>query len=137
MVITKVFVYGTLKPGEVNYQRYCQGKVIHAQAAIARGQLYDLPLGYPAMILGEGWVKGFVLTFDNPEILDILDELEAYSPHRPPTANEYQRCQIEALTLMGHSLGFVWAYLMNDAQVKAIAGQLVTNGVWQSSESSI
>jgi len=24
----RVFVYGTLKPGEVNYQRYCEGKVI-------------------------------------------------------------------------------------------------------------
>jgi len=26
----RVFVYGTLKPGEVNYQRYCEGKVIAA-----------------------------------------------------------------------------------------------------------
>jgi gamma-glutamylcyclotransferase (GGCT)/AIG2-like uncharacterized protein YtfP len=26
----KVFVYGTLKPGECNYQRYCEGKVVDA-----------------------------------------------------------------------------------------------------------
>ncbi len=29
----KVFVYGTLKPGEANYQKYFAGKVIEAQKA--------------------------------------------------------------------------------------------------------
>ncbi|TAH29142.1 MAG: gamma-glutamylcyclotransferase, partial [Oscillatoriales cyanobacterium] len=31
----KVFVYGTLKPGECNYLRYCEGKVVDALPAIA------------------------------------------------------------------------------------------------------
>ena len=38
----KVFVYGTLKPGECNYLRYCEGKVVDACPAIARGELFAL-----------------------------------------------------------------------------------------------
>ncbi len=29
----RVFVYGTLKPGEANYQKYCAGKVVEAKRA--------------------------------------------------------------------------------------------------------
>ena len=65
----KVFVYGTLKPGECNYRRYCEGKVVEALPAIARGQLFALPIGYPAMVAGEGIVCGFLLRFANCGIL--------------------------------------------------------------------
>jgi gamma-glutamylcyclotransferase (GGCT)/AIG2-like uncharacterized protein YtfP len=45
----KVFVYGTLKPGESNYQRYCAENVVEKREAIRRnpfrviafGQLYE------------------------------------------------------------------------------------------------
>ncbi|NET53980.1 MAG: gamma-glutamylcyclotransferase, partial [Merismopedia sp. SIO2A8] len=43
---TKVFVYGTLKPGEVNYDQYCASKVVEEIRAIAFGELFDLPIGY-------------------------------------------------------------------------------------------
>ena len=33
----KVFVYGTLKPGEINYQRYCEGRIAKEEEAIASG----------------------------------------------------------------------------------------------------
>lgn len=42
--LVKVFVYGTLKPGESNYQRYCdRSSVVESQRAIALGQLFALP----------------------------------------------------------------------------------------------
>lgn len=49
----RVFVYGTLKPGEANYKRYCAGKVIDVKIALVQGKLFALPMGYPAMTLGD------------------------------------------------------------------------------------
>jgi gamma-glutamylcyclotransferase (GGCT)/AIG2-like uncharacterized protein YtfP len=126
----KVFVYGTLKPGEYNYQRYCEGKVVEEKRAIAFGQLFNLPLGYPAMTLGESPVQGFVLTFSNPAFLDVLDELEDYNPHRTPEENEYIRQQIETYNLSGQSLGLAWVYLMTVEQVQRFGGVLMPSGWW-------
>ena len=39
----QIFVYGTLKPGEINYQLLCQDTVLASHRAIARGHLYYLP----------------------------------------------------------------------------------------------
>lgn len=74
----KVFVYGTLKPGERNYPLYCT-QAIEIIAAIAYGKLYDLPMGYPAAIFPESdLVWGYVLTFGDTTVLQTLDELENY-----------------------------------------------------------
>jgi gamma-glutamylcyclotransferase (GGCT)/AIG2-like uncharacterized protein YtfP len=63
-----VFVYGTLKPGENNYQIYCAGKVLAEQRAIAFGRLFSLPAGYPAMTPGDCPVHGFLLSFANSTV---------------------------------------------------------------------
>ena len=56
----KVFVYGTLKPGQVNFARYCGGdRMLATLPAQVHGKLFELSLGYPAMTLGDTWVKGF------------------------------------------------------------------------------
>jgi gamma-glutamylcyclotransferase (GGCT)/AIG2-like uncharacterized protein YtfP len=126
----KVFVYGTLKPGEANYQYYCAGKVVEEKRAIALGQLFDLPLGYPAMTAGESQVYGFLLTFADPAILMLLDELEDYDAQRRPEENEYDRQQIETYDLAGRSLGLAWAYLMTSEQVQRLKGVLMLSGEW-------
>jgi gamma-glutamylcyclotransferase (GGCT)/AIG2-like uncharacterized protein YtfP len=126
----RVFVYGTLKPGEVNYQRYCEGKVIAAQPAIALGQLFDLPLGYPAMIPGDNQVRGFLLTFTEPTLLTVLDELEDYNPQRIPEDNEYYRQQVTIYDLANQSLGQAWIYLMQPERVQRLGGTLISSGWW-------
>lgn len=125
-----VFVYGTLKPGEANYQHYCAGKVVEEQKAIAFGQLYDLPLGYPAMTPGESPVRGFLLTFTDPSVLTALDELEDYNPNRLPHENEYERKQIETYSHSGQSLGLAWVYFMTLEQVERLGGVLLRSGWW-------
>jgi gamma-glutamylcyclotransferase (GGCT)/AIG2-like uncharacterized protein YtfP len=129
----QVFVYGTLKPGEINYQRYCKGKVVEEQRAIAWGQLYNLPLGYPAMTPGESQVHGFLLTFADSVILSALDELEDYNPNRRPEENEYNRQQIEIYDLASQSLGLAWAYFMTSEQVQRFQGVLIPSGWWSGS----
>jgi gamma-glutamylcyclotransferase (GGCT)/AIG2-like uncharacterized protein YtfP len=126
-----VFVYGTLKPGEFNYPRYCEGKVLTYQDAIAYGQLYHLQArGYPAMMTGEGTVYGVLLTFRDTKPLSNLDYLEDYLPDRAPEENEYQRQEIEIFDLDFQSLGYAWAYLMLPDRVQSLGGIPLPKGVW-------
>jgi gamma-glutamylcyclotransferase (GGCT)/AIG2-like uncharacterized protein YtfP len=126
----KVFVYGTLKPGEENYHCYCASHVIEAKKAYTWGRLYHLPLGYPAMTTGKSKVIGFLLTFSNQEILKSLDELEDYSSLRSPQDNEYERQKIPVYDLSGEPLDEAWSYVMTACKVKQLKGVLVPSGWW-------
>lgn len=126
-----VFVYGTLKPGESNYLRYCQGRVIAQRPAVVQGKLYDLSLGYPGLVAGDGIVQGVILSFSDPNIFIDLDQLEDYQPHRPPEENEYQRQQIPVFDLNYQPLGLVWAYLMDMTKVQVYSGVLIPDGCWK------
>jgi gamma-glutamylcyclotransferase (GGCT)/AIG2-like uncharacterized protein YtfP len=136
---TKLFVYGTLKPGEASYG-LCAASVLELRPAIARGQLYHLPLGYPAMTLsGSDEVHGFLLSFGDAAILSRLDEYEQHAPEQlrkmiPPEHRledyEYQRKQIEVSTAEANSCEVAWAYTMPLGQVRYLEGILVANGYW-------
>ena len=128
--LLKIFVYGTLKPGERNYQRYCVGKVVEQQRAIANGQLFALPLGYPAMTLGDNLVYGFLLTFADQLILETLDNLEGYEPSRPQSENHYNRSLIEIYTINERSQCTAYAYLMELKQVNFLNGVFLASGNW-------
>jgi gamma-glutamylcyclotransferase (GGCT)/AIG2-like uncharacterized protein YtfP len=43
-----LFFYGTLKRGHANHDLLCRG-FLRVEEATARGRLYDLPSGYPAL----------------------------------------------------------------------------------------
>ena len=135
MSLLKVFVYGTLKPGECNYPHYCAGKVVEEKKAIAYGQIFHLPnFGYPAMTVGEDKVEGYLLTFANPDVIYHLDSLENYDEGRSRQKNLYDRQQIEVYDLQGRSLGFAWAYFMTTAQVTAFDGVYLPSGCWSSTK---
>ncbi|MBD2043746.1 gamma-glutamylcyclotransferase family protein [Microcoleus sp. FACHB-672] len=134
MSLLKVFVYGTLKPGQCNYQRYCAGKVVAAQPATVFGRLFALPVGYPAMTAGDALISGVLLSFSDPTVLHDLDRLEDYDPHRLPVQNEYNRVQIEVFDLSGQKLDLAWVYLMTPEQVERRAGVPVASGCWVAGE---
>jgi len=48
-----MFFYGTLKRGHANHDPFCRGALFVREATV-RGQLYDLPFGYPALVVPEG-----------------------------------------------------------------------------------
>ncbi|NEO26745.1 MAG: gamma-glutamylcyclotransferase [Kamptonema sp. SIO4C4] len=129
-MVLSVFVYGTLKPGEVNYPRYCAGKVLEQQAAFTWGELYDLILGYPGMTAGEEKVQGTLLKFADDSPLSQLDQLEGYHPHRPAAENEYQRYQVPVYDLQANPLGEAWAYFMSLERIKKYQGQKIASGWW-------
>jgi gamma-glutamylcyclotransferase (GGCT)/AIG2-like uncharacterized protein YtfP len=135
----KVFVYGTLKPGEENYPRYCEGKVKKSQRAFTFGKLFDLPQGYPAMTTGNDQVHGYLLEFNQDQVLANLDELEDYHPSRIESENLYQRVEQEIFALeditakppqQNISLGLAWVYIMSEIQVMNMQGRLLPNGWW-------
>jgi gamma-glutamylcyclotransferase (GGCT)/AIG2-like uncharacterized protein YtfP len=128
--LLRVFVYGTLKPGESNYEAYCAGQVVESQEAIAYGELFDLPFDYPAMTTGDRPIYGYLLSFSDPAVLKDLDELEGYSPDGALEENEYIRDQIEVFSLDGQSLESAWVYLMNLQQAIQLGGVLLVDGKW-------
>jgi len=127
-----VFVYGTLKPNQSNYIAYCAGKAIAQQQAIAYGELFALPMGYPAMTIGNMQIYGYLLTFPDDIILEEMDGLEDYQSDQATSENLYNRQKIETFDLAGNSLGLAWAYLMTKEQVIKFAGSTQTDGWWSS-----
>ncbi|MHC5758746.1 gamma-glutamylcyclotransferase family protein [Nostoc sp.] len=128
--LARVFVYGTLKPGEANYKRYCTGKVVDVKRAFVQGKLFALPMGYPAMTLGDGQVYGYLLSFFNPKILNELDVLEDYQPNRQTPENLYNREIIEVYEPQSLSSSWAWVYLMTLQQVDQLGGFVQPDGWW-------
>ena len=127
-----VFVYGTLKPGGPYHQQYCAPYLKTSQPAQVRGLLYDLPaLGYPAMTLGEGWVKGYLLTLHAAAIAG-LDYLEGYNPgedfqDEDDFEAEYVRQRTMVFDLVGQLMGKAWIYLMGEPPDGAV---WLSDGQW-------
>ncbi|MEH1891406.1 MAG: gamma-glutamylcyclotransferase [Nostoc sp.] len=128
--LVRVFVYGTLKPGEANYKKYCTDKIIDVKRAFVQGKLFALPIGYPAMTLGNTQVYGYLLSFSNPRILNDLDMLEDYQLTRQPPENLYNRQIIEVYQPQSFSLGWAWVYLMTLDQVNQLGGFIQPDGWW-------
>jgi gamma-glutamylcyclotransferase (GGCT)/AIG2-like uncharacterized protein YtfP len=127
----KVFVYGTLKPGGHYWPQFCEGKVSEVQPAMIRGELYDLHVGYPGVILqGDGWVQGCLLTFPREADFLQLDVLEGYVPGREESKNEYNRLKVPSYTPEGETLGEVWAYEMTEATMQRYTGTRIQSGYW-------
>ncbi|GAB4529760.1 MAG: gamma-glutamylcyclotransferase [Pleurocapsa sp.] len=126
----QVFVYGTLKPGEANYQHYCQGKVRSQVSAYTWGSLYHLSLGYPGMTEGKNKVRGVLLSFNDVNILSSLDGLESYQDNREFELNEYYRQQVPIYSLEDRLLGQAWAYFMTETKVREYSGIPVDSGWW-------
>ena len=63
----KIFVYGSLRTGFFNYNKYLMGKVNDSKVGKVNGQLYHMPhKGYPALIEG------------NDEVLKKYQELNKF-----------------------------------------------------------
>lgn len=94
-----VFVYGTLRRGEVNDINRLQPAPRFLGNACIRGALYDLG-PYPGVVLGEeGWVRGevYAITAELEQQLDMIEEVA------PVPSGEYARREV-AVQLDGRAL---------------------------------
>lgn len=128
----KVFVYGTLKPGEANFTAYCSGYVKSQEEAYVKGLLYALPVGYPAVTEGNNKVRGVLLTFNlNTDfVLQNLDLLEGYQPNRALDLNEYNRRLVAVYDLDDQIIDRAWCYFMTREKIKQYQGILIKTNFW-------
>lgn len=146
-MLTSIFVYGTLQPGQFAYAEFCQHYEHFATPAIVYGQLYDLPLGYPVLVTGgDQPVYGTCLQFADAAILAVLDDyeqhdraaLQATYPQLDPdwvmTGLAYDRQWLPILTPTENvelePIPEAWAYTMTAAQVAQLQGKLCPAGRW-------
>ena len=78
----KLFVYGTLQPGQRSWPLIASAISAHIPASVRGFTLWDLPSrGYPALTLGDDEVFGHLLSVKPHEqgsTLSTLDTLEGY-----------------------------------------------------------
>ena len=128
-MITSVFVYGTLLKGESNYH-WIRGYAKKTQFAWVRGWLFDLG-PYPAMIVGNGWVKGELVELNDCEnALKKMDELEGYhGPGNPQ--NLYERIETEARTEEGEEINcLVYVFPRERKKELVLMDRLLPGGDW-------
>jgi gamma-glutamylcyclotransferase (GGCT)/AIG2-like uncharacterized protein YtfP len=128
---TAFFVYGTLRPGQPNFQRI-SGLVVRAEPAILRGHvLYGHGMPCPYAGPGSGRVVGDLLWVKPEavgEALGILDALEGYREGRG--GNLYERRSLAVTNQRGQVQ--VWVYLAGDAVLADLTPDLVVpSGDWR------
>ena len=119
-LVSNLFVYGTLKPGQSNY-RQIEDHVIDHKPGIIDGVLVDLG-AYPALVPGEGIVKGIMLRV-NREALEITDRIEGYQPDRDRCL--YLREEV-AVRFEGGQEAVAWTYFFANPSSIADCPRLVT-----------
>ncbi|MGW1782970.1 gamma-glutamylcyclotransferase family protein [Streptomyces sp. NPDC002143] len=138
------FVYGTLRPGEVNHDLFLRGRTLREEPARLPGALlYDGP-GYPYAVEAPDGTGGTVageLVTARPEayarLLAELDRLEEYAPGDPRNLYERVECEVLREAVRGGgpaSEGPVraWTYLAAPVVAARLRtrGQLIEGGDW-------
>lgn len=130
----KIFVYGSLRTGFYNYDKYLKGKVNDAILGKVKGKLYHMPhKGYPALLEGEDIVIGEVMTIKNfEEVMVPMDEMENYYGVND-SRNEYNRIVMDVELEDGKIEScYVYYYAMNDEEVFSKNSIYINNGDWAS-----
>lgn len=134
-----MLVYGTLRSGMPN-DRFWRGAsgAKHVPARLPSARLYDLPFGFPALVLvdpegalGESVIHGELISCEDMlGLLLALDRLEGYDPGRPPERNHYQRVLVDVDVPSGERL-LAWIYVYDAERLRQIEGaELVPDGDW-------
>lgn len=128
------FVYGTLRPGEVNHDLLLRGRLRSEEPGrLAGAVLYDGP-GYPYAVEQAGGVIAGELLTPRPEsyaeLLVALDELEEYAPNDP--RNLYERVAREVTRTADATAVRAWVYVAAPPVAARLRtrGRLIDGGDW-------
>ena len=105
-----LFVYGTLLPGHGNHARIVE-HVRQIRPGTTQGILLDLG-AFPALVHGNGIVKGMVLDVDD-EAIRITDYIEGC--HADRSRSLYVREKVEVDIVDGNTMT-AWTYFFSNPQ---------------------
>ncbi len=150
----QVFVYGTLKRGQRNHERFCKG-VKEIQIATLRGHLYDLPFGFPALVVPQedvittgttdyladaekqhrtapgpttslrGWDTVYGELLSFDDPTERLPALDGLEGFYPRAESFYKRVLVPATLMQTGASVLVWAYA-----VESGSGVYLPGGHW-------
>ncbi|MDX3576775.1 gamma-glutamylcyclotransferase family protein [Streptomyces sp. FL07-04A] len=132
------FVYGTLRPGQVNHDLFLHGRTVREEPARLPGAvLYDGP-GYPYAVEEPGEAGSSVagdLVTARPEayaqLLAALDRLEQYAPGDPRNLYERVAREVTARAAGGAPVR-AWVYVAAPAVAAGLRarGKPIAGGDW-------
>lgn len=129
-----VFVYGTLRTGQRNWQRLLAGRTVHEQPATAPNHVMYAD-GIAFIGDGAGTVVGDLLTLDparSVALMRDLDQLEGITD--PATGRGLGYCRVQRPVLVGDTPVRAWLYHGSPATLAAFAAQgdtfVVLDGDW-------
>ena len=115
-----LFVYGTLMTGGERAELL---RGLERRIGSVRGTLFDLPAGYPALVLdGTGRVHGEVVEAPDARLLALLDLYEGVAD------GLYDRVSVDAK--VGLRTERAWTYVLDAARARN--GRIVRGGRWRS-----
>ena len=82
------------------------------------------------MTLEQGWVEGYLLTFNDPMILTQLDALEENQPWRSPAENYHQRQSIPIYTSDKIFIQNAGVYVMSADRINSLKGISINHQGW-------
>lgn len=112
-----IFVYGSLREGFFNYDKYLDGKVVKKEDAMLKGmKLYHMPYkGYPAITPGNDNILGEIMVInedDYEETVKAMDEMEGFISENNPD-NEYHKVILEVENLQTNEIEKCFVYFYN------------------------
>ena len=128
--MTNIFVYGTLLSGEEN-SGFLVG--LPVTPAKAKGKIYRLPAGYPAMAVtpphirpnndNQDWVAGELVELPNDSRLAFLDNLEGVN------RGLFVRTRLDVA--VASRTYVAWAWVMSVDAIARRKGTLIRGGEWR------
>ncbi|SMD08842.1 gamma-glutamylcyclotransferase family protein [Sporomusa malonica] len=128
-MLNRIFVYGTLK------RNFCNHDIVKpflksATSAELKGLIYDLPVGYPAAIDGDGQVIGEIFELTDIELaLAVLDRLEDY--YGPNCRKNLYDRVIRDVSLINGEKVSAYVYLWASPPELEKVGKCLVDGIWK------
>lgn len=112
-----LFVYGSLREGFFNYNKYLDNKVIEKkEAKLQNMKLYHMPYkGYPAITSGEDVVLGEIMVIKGDcyeDTMKAMDQMEGFISEKNPE-NEYHKVILEVDDLHTNQKEKCYVYFYN------------------------
>lgn len=128
----KIFVYGSLREGFFNFDKYINTAAKKIQLGEVNGRLYAIKgKDYPALLEENGTVKGEIITLENCD-MEAMDAMENYFGENNPD-NEYNKVSKEVKNLETGEIEILDVYVYNETNPEFSYENLipVLSGDWK------